>query len=254
MVSTEAPRAASTADNPGTSCQLSTSFPSHGPDQRRQLSRISSLAERYRLHGILSTRPANCFPSCMSRVRFPSPSTLPTKLPVRAKIGQAPSKRRWRGLAFSSASGGADSPRAGTVLARRGSSASSGSDMLVRKLALAAIAAVLLAFGPALAQDKVVKIDNWSDYIDPQVLKDFTAKTGMKVVYDVYDKRRLGNQAARRQYRLRPRGAARPISSPARSRPASSRRSTNPRSRTGRTWTRTSWRRPPSTIPTTPTR
>ena len=57
----------------------------------------------------------------------------------------------------------------------------------MRKLALAAVAAVLLAFGPALAQDKVVKIYNWSDYIDPQVLKDFTAKTGIKVVYDVYD-------------------------------------------------------------------
>ena len=52
---------------------------------------------------------------------------------------------------------------------------------------MAAAAAVVLALGPALAQDKVVKIYNWSDYIDPQVLSDFTAKTGIKVVYDVYD-------------------------------------------------------------------
>ena len=39
----------------------------------------------------------------------------------------------------------------------------------------------------AIAQDKVVNVYNWSDYIDPQVLKDFTAETGIKVVYDVYD-------------------------------------------------------------------
>jgi putrescine transport system substrate-binding protein len=57
----------------------------------------------------------------------------------------------------------------------------------VRKIALAAAAAVVLALGPALAQDKVVKIYNWSDYIDPEVLKDFTVKTGIQVVYDVYD-------------------------------------------------------------------
>ncbi len=55
-------------------------------------------------------------------------------------------------------------------------------------LALAA-AAVLLAcgLGPAQAQEKVVKVYNWSDYIDPQVLEDFTAKTGIKVVYDLFD-------------------------------------------------------------------
>ena len=52
---------------------------------------------------------------------------------------------------------------------------------------MAAAAAVMLALGPALAQEKVVKIYNWSDYIDPQVLTDSTAKTGIKVVYDVYD-------------------------------------------------------------------
>jgi len=39
----------------------------------------------------------------------------------------------------------------------------------------------------ALAQDKVVNIYNWSDYIDPDVLTDFTDQTGIKVVYDVYD-------------------------------------------------------------------
>lgn len=44
------------------------------------------------------------------------------------------------------------------------------------------------AFGlGAQAQDEVVRIYNWSDYIDPSVLRDFTEKTGIKVVYDVYD-------------------------------------------------------------------
>ncbi|MFO1037955.1 MAG: polyamine ABC transporter substrate-binding protein [Geminicoccaceae bacterium] len=50
-----------------------------------------------------------------------------------------------------------------------------------------AAAAALLIGNTALAQDKVVKIYNWSDYIDPSILTDFTAKTGIKVVYDVYD-------------------------------------------------------------------
>jgi putrescine transport system substrate-binding protein len=40
---------------------------------------------------------------------------------------------------------------------------------------------------PALAQDRVVNFYNWSDYIDPKVLQRFTAETGIKVQYDVYD-------------------------------------------------------------------
>lgn len=35
--------------------------------------------------------------------------------------------------------------------------------------------------------EKVVNVYNWSDYIDRSILKDFTAETGIKVVYDVYD-------------------------------------------------------------------
>ncbi|MET0606311.1 MAG: polyamine ABC transporter substrate-binding protein [Beijerinckiaceae bacterium] len=53
------------------------------------------------------------------------------------------------------------------------------------------LAAALLSFAsllPAAAQDKVVHVYNWSDYIDPKVLEDFTRETGIKVVYDVYDK------------------------------------------------------------------
>lgn len=57
----------------------------------------------------------------------------------------------------------------------------------MQKLALAAAAAAMLALGPAQAQDKIVKVYNWSDYIDPQVLTDFTAKTGIQVIYDIFD-------------------------------------------------------------------
>ncbi len=39
----------------------------------------------------------------------------------------------------------------------------------------------------ANAQERVVNVFNWSDYIDDSILKDFTKETGIKVVYDVYD-------------------------------------------------------------------
>jgi putrescine transport system substrate-binding protein len=35
--------------------------------------------------------------------------------------------------------------------------------------------------------DKIVNVYNWSDYIDPNVLKSFEAQTGIKVNYDVFD-------------------------------------------------------------------
>jgi len=51
-------------------------------------------------------------------------------------------------------------------------------------LGLTAVGAVIQ---PALAAEKVVNVYNWSDYIDPAVLEDFTKETGIKVVYDTYD-------------------------------------------------------------------
>lgn len=54
-----------------------------------------------------------------------------------------------------------------------------------------AAALALVALGlvpqPGFAQDKEVHIYNWSDYIDPSILEDFTKETGIKVVYDVFD-------------------------------------------------------------------
>jgi putrescine transport system substrate-binding protein len=45
----------------------------------------------------------------------------------------------------------------------------------------------LSLMSPAIAQQKVVNIYNWSDYIDTRVLDEFTKETGIKVVYDTYD-------------------------------------------------------------------
>ena len=44
-----------------------------------------------------------------------------------------------------------------------------------------------LAALPALAQDKVLHVYNWSDYIAEDTVAKFEAATGIKVVYDVYD-------------------------------------------------------------------
>jgi putrescine transport system substrate-binding protein len=39
----------------------------------------------------------------------------------------------------------------------------------------------------APAEEKVVNVYNWSDYIDPKMLEAFTKETGIKVNYDVFD-------------------------------------------------------------------
>ena len=52
-----------------------------------------------------------------------------------------------------------------------------------------------LAFGvasqaiaqPKAAPEKIVRVYNWSDYIDPKVLADFTRESGIQVVYDTYE-------------------------------------------------------------------
>jgi putrescine transport system substrate-binding protein len=51
----------------------------------------------------------------------------------------------------------------------------------------AAVAASAIAATAAMAQERVVHVFNWSDYIDESVLADFTKETGIKVVYDVFD-------------------------------------------------------------------
>jgi putrescine transport system substrate-binding protein len=59
----------------------------------------------------------------------------------------------------------------------------------LNRIAKSLLAASALALVPvaAAAQDRVVNVYNWSDYVGEGVLDDFTAETGIQVVYDVYD-------------------------------------------------------------------
>src|ERR1700682_6461706 len=51
-----------------------------------------------------------------------------------------------------------------------------------------AIAAILALLSPlARAEERTVNFYNWSNYMAPEVLEDFTRETGIKVVYDTFD-------------------------------------------------------------------
>jgi putrescine transport system substrate-binding protein len=58
-----------------------------------------------------------------------------------------------------------------------------------RAIVIAALAAAagLVALVSAGAQQRVVNVYNWSDYIDPQVLEAFSKETGIKARYDTFD-------------------------------------------------------------------
>jgi putrescine transport system substrate-binding protein len=50
------------------------------------------------------------------------------------------------------------------------------------------LAAVLVLLSPrARAEERTVNFYNWSNYVAPGVLEDFTKETGIKVVYDTFD-------------------------------------------------------------------
>ena len=53
-------------------------------------------------------------------------------------------------------------------------------------LALLAVTVVMFAL-PARAQERVLNICNWTDYIDPAALERFQKETGIIVHYDVFD-------------------------------------------------------------------
>ncbi|MFL6798408.1 MAG: polyamine ABC transporter substrate-binding protein [Xanthobacteraceae bacterium] len=62
--------------------------------------------------------------------------------------------------------------------------------MMLRWGGFAAVAILLGALAPALAQqssNRTVNVYNWSDYIGPTVVRDFTRETGIKVRYDTFD-------------------------------------------------------------------
>jgi putrescine transport system substrate-binding protein len=56
----------------------------------------------------------------------------------------------------------------------------------IRFVAAMATALTLLSC-PASAEERVVKFYNWSSYMAPGVLEDFTKETGIKVIYDTFD-------------------------------------------------------------------
>lgn len=58
--------------------------------------------------------------------------------------------------------------------------------MGIKSVLLTATLALGLATS-AWAQERVVNVYNWSDYIDPSILEEFTKETGIKVVYDTFD-------------------------------------------------------------------
>ncbi|MGN6488125.1 MAG: polyamine ABC transporter substrate-binding protein [Devosia sp.] len=60
----------------------------------------------------------------------------------------------------------------------------------MHKSLLVALGALLIAT-PALAQDNVVNVYNWSDYIAEDTVAKFEAETGIKVNYDVFDSNEL---------------------------------------------------------------
>lgn len=55
------------------------------------------------------------------------------------------------------------------------------------RICVVAAALVCAAALPVLAQDRTVRVLNWSDYIDVDLLEEFTAETGIRVVYDTFD-------------------------------------------------------------------
>src|SRR6202043_3490477 len=56
-----------------------------------------------------------------------------------------------------------------------------------RSFVIAAAAIAALWSAPAGAQGQTVNVYNWSDYIEPSVLADFTKETDIRVRYDTFD-------------------------------------------------------------------
>jgi putrescine transport system substrate-binding protein len=60
--------------------------------------------------------------------------------------------------------------------------------MELRSIGCRVLAVVaMLGAGAAIAEEPQLNVYNWSDYIAPDTIPKFTAETGIKVTYDVYD-------------------------------------------------------------------
>jgi putrescine transport system substrate-binding protein len=56
-----------------------------------------------------------------------------------------------------------------------------------RLMLLGALLGAAFSALPAAAQERVVNVFNWNDYIDPYMVQRFTRETGIRVRYDVFD-------------------------------------------------------------------
>ncbi len=66
-------------------------------------------------------------------------------------------------------------------------SASARNDGWARGLLLLSLLILIAFASPARAEESVLNVYNWTDYIDPAALQRFEKETGVKVNYDVYD-------------------------------------------------------------------
>src|SRR5215212_9397474 len=58
---------------------------------------------------------------------------------------------------------------------------------MIRAALASLLVGLALVSGAAAQPQRAVNVYNWSDYVDPKVLDDFTKETGINVVYDTYD-------------------------------------------------------------------
>lgn len=58
--------------------------------------------------------------------------------------------------------------------------------MRIRQIGYSVMLSAILSTS-AMAEDKIVNVFNWAEYLDPQVVEKFQEETGIKVNYDVYD-------------------------------------------------------------------
>ena len=78
----------------------------------------------------------------------------------------------------------------------------------IPSLSVLALAALLGLIWPATAQERVVNVYNWTDYIDPAAIERFQEETGIQVRYDVFDSlETLEGKLLAGQFRLRRGGA-----------------------------------------------
>ena len=70
-------------------------------------------------------------------------------------------------------------------------------------LALVAASAVITPAAAQTKSERIVNVYNWTDYIAPNVMEEFTKETGIKVALrHLRFQRHAGDQAAGRQVRL----------------------------------------------------